>query len=348
MAYEYSDDKEGIFLESTEKINRIEKTNNRKGCCDIPPCHYCIRPCREGCEESYTCRVAGTCGSKWGNDNRVNVMGCGLIISVIALTLQIVAMLAMANNIPAIQDTAWSVGRADIGTSVVDSGSKYRANEVEFYIGMSQLVYCVDNTCKKVKYEECAEADFCTGTGHCVTKFCEECMYALDATDDLVVFAVLLGIPQLFFEVQRLAKRSDLNCSKVWGIIASLIGCIVTIAALAEYEEGCAVHLGNQAIYFDDYEYLLDWNMGPGSICLLISCFLKIYGVFVHVIVPTPHELHVETYEMDKVDWKEDYVELDEPWMKSAHEDAGVIAPHRRRSKTGRHHNQDPTQNKQP
>ena len=66
--------------------------------------------------------------------------------------------------------------------------------------------------------------------------------------------------------------------------------------------------------------------------------------------------VQVESYEMDKVDWKKDYIDLDEPWMKSAHEDAGIV-PHRQiTGKNHHHHNQnvsqdvkkDPHQNKQP
>lgn len=238
-------------------------------------------------------------------------MGCGVLLSIVSITLLLVSILAMSKDLEAIVDTAWSSGSGDfgqwIGSTRPENQNEYEPNDVEVYIGLQNMVYCHSNQCKMIPYTECDTADFCdrSENGVCTKIFCDECHSAVNKADDLVLFVLLLAIPQLLFEVQRLMPRTDLNCSKVFGVFSSLLSCLCLLIALGFYEEGCAIHLPKK-MTFNNYQYALDWDMGPGTVCLLIACFLKIYGVFVHIIIPTPVELHVVTYRMDQVNWKDD------------------------------------------
>lgn len=230
-------------------------------------------------------------------------MGCNVLVSLVAVTLLLIAALAMNATKETIVDTAWSTGIADFG-SASDGSASYEPDDIEIYLGLSNMVYCVNEDCTVQPYTSCKEAPFCEDASTCRSKFCDECRAANDASDDLVLFSLMLAIPQLLFELQRIAPKTDLNCSKVFGMLASLITAVCCLLAIAEYEESCAANLPED-ITFAGFTYKLTWSMGPGLSCLLAATFMKVFSLFVHIIIPTPREMHTVTYRMDQVNWKD-------------------------------------------
>jgi len=252
------------------------------------PVHMIVRPCRGSCEECVGCRQCGTCGSAFGHNQRVNIIGCAVVFSIIAICLQLMAVMAYGTDINTVKDLGWVEGTADgltPETGAVEPG-------VEFFIGLNSVVLCTDDVCKNHDFNECKHSGF---SPH---EWCADCDRATDEADDLVVLAIVLSFVQLFSEMTRFTEKSDLNCSKVFATFCSLFTCICLIAALGFFEEGCTAHLPPHMIY-KSQTFTMDWNIGTGSWCALISVFLKIYGVFAAVIVPTPTHMHNEDYSMN-------------------------------------------------
>eukprot|EP00494_Astrolonche_serrata_P023959 UN24217 len=98
--------------------------------------------------------------------------------------------------------------------------------------------------------------------------------------------------------MNRFSEDSDLNCSKVFGCMSAIITCICLMAALGIYQEDCSAHLPTE-IDYEGQRFKMDWTMGPGAVCLLVAIFLKVFGVFAAVIVPTPVHMHEDYYRMD-------------------------------------------------
>jgi len=252
------------------------------------PIHMFVRPCRSSCEECVGCRQCGTCGSAFGNNQRVNIIGCAVVFSVIAICLQLMAVMAYGTDINTVKDLGWVEGTAD---GVTPEAGAVEAG-VEFFIGLNSVVLCTDDVCKNHNFEDCKHSGF---SPH---EWCSDCDRATGEADDLVVLAIVLSFVQLFSEMTRFTEKSDLNCSKVFATFTSLFTCIILIAALGFFEEGCTAHLPAHMIY-KSQTFTVDWNIGSGSWCALICVFLKIYGVFAAVIVPTPAHMHSEDYSMN-------------------------------------------------
>lgn len=64
------------------------------------------------------------------------------------------------------------------------------------------------------------------------------------------------------------------------------IGLISCIVALTNFLDGCYYHLPQA----DDLDADIDWIIGPGAVCLLISLVLKPIDIIMHMVLPVVKE----------------------------------------------------------
>lgn len=65
--------------------------------------------------------------------------------------------------------------------------------------------------------------------------------------------------------------------------VIGLIGCIT---ALTNFLDGCYYHLPKA----DELHSDIDWIVGPGAVCLLMSLLLKPVDIIIHMLVPVVKE----------------------------------------------------------
>ena len=63
-------------------------------------------------------------------------------------------------------------------------------------------------------------------------------------------------------------------------------GLVLCITALTNFLDGCYYHLPQADALHDD----IAWVVGPGSICLLLSLFLKPIDIIMHMVLPVVKE----------------------------------------------------------
>jgi len=156
----------------------------------------------------------------------------------------------------------------------------------------------------KVVYESdlLGDGDFRWDSSQCTdfenqesNNFCDDCKSSCLAAVSMVVTNLITSLPGVRGSLTRRIREDDRNCDKVQGIIMGVTGTISTLLALSIYADVCARELPDHIL-----SQSVDYELGPGFICLLVATLLMPIDVFINLLTPVPQRDEASSYQDGK------------------------------------------------
>ena len=99
----------------------------------------------------------------------------------------------------------------------------------------------------------------------------------------MVISNLITTLPNIKGNIARSTPQGDRNCEKTMSIITGFIGTLSTLVALSLYADVCGRQLPDTIFNKD-----IDYDIGPGFVCLLVATLLKPIDVVINVLMPVP------------------------------------------------------------
>lgn len=137
-----------------------------------------------------------------------------------------------------------------------------------------------------MRWNDAASCRLSNETDEADRHLCEECAKNSLASVSLAIFGFLGQIPQLHQNLQRMTRFGDLNCLSFQGVVGSLLGNLIMVAALAAFSASCVEALPTTV---PNTPYLrIEWSNGVGFNAIALAAVLKLVDVVLHLLTPTP------------------------------------------------------------
>jgi len=227
-------------------------------------CEEDCHPC-SCCEPLWLCRTLAKKGTPWGEENRRYIIGLALFTTVVATILSIVVICAISTNEGTVKNVAWSHGSwENIGNTT--SG--------DIYIGLSNVVVCVDDDCDTTSWDD-QECNLNLNGDNA----CQDCKDASTASYILAITALITQVPTVQNDFARLNPDTDRNIHKGLAVVQGAMNFFSNIGTVTAFAAACYTNLNEGEV---------NYELGPGFMCLLMVLWIKPLNVFLHYLVPVP------------------------------------------------------------
>lgn len=115
------------------------------------------------------------------------------------------------------------------------------------------------------------------------SSFCDECKDSCLGAVSMVITNLITSLPNVSGSLSRSTIKGDRNCEKTKSVIMGTIGTISTLLALSLYVDVCARELPNTIM-----SQSVDYELGPGFVCLLVATLLRPFDVVLNLLTPVP------------------------------------------------------------
>jgi len=120
---------------------------------------------------------------------------------------------------------------------------------------------------------------------------CERCK-----DNRFAAFALIMGVitqlPTIATDFQRMTEFGDVNCQKFVGVMSNYVSFLSNAVALLAHRTSCFSDLATSWEYHGK-TYKMEWWLGIGWRCLVLSMFIKLVDGTFHLLVQTPPSRHV-------------------------------------------------------
>ena len=121
---------------------------------------------------------------------------------------------------------------------------------------------------------------------NCINDFCEDCKNAASTMVPLVVAAFVTEFPAISTKITRSTAGEDSSCQKFMGVMTTTISMLTTLAALSSYLDQCYRELPSTFIIGSSVNVSMKYDVGPTVVLMIIATWLKVFDIFIHMIVP--------------------------------------------------------------
>jgi len=194
------------------------------------------------------------------------VIGVAAFFTILSTIFAIPPLCALSTDTDTVKKVAWSHGEFDA----------YRNSSGNIYIGLSNVVACIDDHCEGVNWDD-SDCDL-TYTN---VDACDNCKGAATGAIMLSITSLFLQLPTFTTDIARLDPATDTNCQKGVAVVTGISGFITGMSTAIEFAYACYRELD------DD---IVDYELGPSFICLIMVIWMKPVNAFLHYLVRTPEE----------------------------------------------------------
>jgi hypothetical protein len=224
-----------------------------------PPC--CKIACfRYLCESNYLCKFSGKIGLKIFEDYRAPIMLVTAFLAALSTTLILVAVVAMSYDNETVKNTCWTYGETDQGNKI--------------WVGLNEFVTEINGVEKSTGWR----------STDCEDGYCNDCKTVCLESISFAAMNLITSIPNIKGAIERSTVNGDRNCEKNFQLITGAVGFFTSLASLTVYADGCARNLPDELIS----GHSIDYEFGPGFICLLIATLLLPFNFFANLLLPVP------------------------------------------------------------
>lgn len=115
---------------------------------------------------------------------------------------------------------------------------------------------------------------------------CEECKDSQFAVFGIIV-SIIGQLPTMATDCQRSTEFGDVNCQKFMGVASNVVTLLANIASILSYRSACYSDLEDSYEYQGE-TYKMDWYLGAGWRCLIVTMIVKIIDATGHLLIKTP------------------------------------------------------------
>jgi hypothetical protein len=201
-------------------------------------------------------------------------------LSIVSVILGIVPIVSASFKRSEVQNTAWTYGESESGDKL--------------WIGLNMVVVEVNGKTSEFGWN----SDTCSSLEQTNQDFCHDCKSSCLEAEAMVITNLISSFPNIKGNIERSTRAGDRNCEKVFSLVTGVIGTLTTLIALSAYSKVCGYHLpdeiGGQSI---------DYEIGPGFVCLLVATLLKPIDVIVNLLMPVlpPDDSQINNSLVDKL-----------------------------------------------
>jgi len=186
------------------------------------------------------------------------MMTASWLLALLQFLLALCSLASVGTQKHTVMNLAWTIGESD--------------NQM-MYVGLEALVLDTNTaSARVVQFTDDA----------CIDNYCDLCYDSSITTVFVVAICFILSIPPLIINYKRASRKRDQHSQKFWGMLLPVGGLIACIVALTNFLDGCYYHLPQA----DPLHADIEWVVGPGSICLLVSLVLKPVDIIMHMLIP--------------------------------------------------------------
>eukprot|EP00397_Hematodinium_sp_SG-2012_P041417 GEMP01045608.1.p1 GENE.GEMP01045608.1~~GEMP01045608.1.p1 ORF type:complete len:442 (+),score=56.12 GEMP01045608.1:88-1413(+) len=139
------------------------------------------------------------------------------------------------------------------------------------------------------KYCEGCYEDMTTSIGFMIMLFVSQ----LATIYSVVAVAILINVPTIATDCQRITEFGDLNCQKFFGAFCSLIGIYGCFDGVMKFYHGCYAEAPETLALHEFPAVKLKWELGRCWHFFMWAGVLKIVDCIFHFLVQTPPGRHV-------------------------------------------------------
>ena len=228
-----------------------------------PPC--CKIACfRTLCETNNFCRASGKLGLKIFDDHRGPIMLCTAFLATLSSILILVAVCAMSYNDSTVQNTCWTYGETEDGDKI--------------WVGLNAFVTEINGETRSTGWRsaDCGGGD----------SYCDDCKDVCLESISFAMMNLITSIPKIKGAIERSTPQGDRNCEKNFQLLTATIGFFSSLSALSVYADGCARNLPGEIGPGGGMS--IDYELGPGYVCILVATLLLPINFFVNLLMPVP------------------------------------------------------------
>lgn len=232
-----------------------------------PPCCK-LKACKFVFEDNPCCKSVGKVGLPYFHENRGFIMLTAAFLSFISLVFAIVPVVSTSLRNEDVKNTAWTYGESD---------------DLKIWIGLKKVVYESNSGDGDFQWEsnECSSVE-----DENPRSFCNDCKSSCLAAVSMVISNLITTLPNIKGNITRSTPQCDKNCEKSMALITGVVGTLTTLSALSVYADVCGRQLPDDIFLYSD----IDYEIGPGYICLLIATLLKPVDVIINLLTPVPSQ----------------------------------------------------------
>lgn len=148
-----------------------------------------------------------------------------------------------------------------------------------FGLHESQVVFDAHNSTNTFNWakDDCDDSMLFEGEN-----YCDDCQNAVSSIYRSVIINFITLIPAISGNLKRSTREGDLNFTKIATILSGTISTLSILISLSVYTNDCYDNLPDETA--DGRS--IDYNLGPGFICLLIPQIFKPIEVLVNILTP--------------------------------------------------------------
>lgn len=265
-------------------------------------------------EYSPCCIFCGRLGLGYFARNRSNVMCFAFIVSLTGWILTAISAIALSSEPGVVSGFGhWATGEfvveaTDDTVMKIYIGVSTRVEEVDCALALNTTV-CMQNVLASPGFTRSHADVYIRGTDwnddtRCGaappvmtaevssamsavgTIICGECKKNAQASQQLLILALITQIPQMTTDLQRRTSFGDVNCQATMGAVTSVFGCLSTLSSLMAFATACFRGLPEDIPGLDTIK--MRWNFGRALRCLGVATVFKLIDAALHVLTPTP------------------------------------------------------------
>jgi hypothetical protein len=187
--------------------------------------------------------------------------------SILGMVLLAIPFASLSTHSETIRDTNWATFKATESSTTI-----------HYFLGLTRVAAtCTGDNCKQ------DATTFALDSSSCVYDFCQDCADAAIGTESGAFLGFITMIIQINGNIGRSTVEGDMNCQKWMGILTGIAGFISTMASLSNFSSVCYKNI-------PEYENGINIHpaLGPSFYCTFFATLLKLFEIFVNVIVPAP------------------------------------------------------------
>lgn len=157
--------------------------------------------------------------------------------------------------------------------------------DARIMIGLTSLMVVSDSHNMKNSIEwsdpDCEAKLSTLGAGD----YCSICRNASLGCAAVALLSIVTGFINLYTDIQRMRARNDHNFAKNLALASNVIGALQQLFAVSIFHGLCVREFPLQD---EASNFTLELEMGSGGALLASACFLNMFGIVIHFIIPVP------------------------------------------------------------
>lgn len=187
-------------------------------------------------------------------------------LATLSSILILVAVIAMSYDDDTVKNTCWTYGETDNGNKI--------------WVGLNEFVTEINGVTKSTGWRstDCGDGEDDSYCGDCKTVCLESISFA--------AMNLVTSLPNIKGAIERSTRAGDRNCEKNFQLFTGFVGFFSSLASLTVYADGCERNLPDELITGSS----IDYQYGPGFICLLIATLLLPFNFIANLLLPVPDQ----------------------------------------------------------